>query len=115
MQAATNKRTKAAVVTVILLALAFANAAALCAATAAVHPCCPASPENTTRHCVRLGCAMSDPALQVKSESVNPIAGIHTPQHSLTGEHFFIAYFTRSAESSLSTRDRSLTFHQLLI
>jgi hypothetical protein len=118
MTVATHKRIKATAVAAMLLALALLNAVALCAApisTAPVHPCCPVSQQqNTTKHCVKLGCAMSDPALQVKSQTVPTPAWAHTPPAAVAARHSIVVVAV-AVPSSLSTHDRSITFRQLLI
>ena len=118
MTVATHKPIKATGVAAMLLALALLNAVALCAAaisTAPIHPCCPVSQQrNTTKPCVKLGCAMSDPALQVKSQSVPSPAWIHAPAMASDAPDF-VATFALVVESPLSTHDRSITFRQLLI
>jgi RES domain-containing protein len=118
MMVATHQRMNATGVAAMLLALALLNAVALCAAaisTAPVHPCCPASQQqSTTKHCVKLGCAMSDPALQVKSQNDPTPAWAQTPPAAVTARHS-IAAFAVVVPSPLSTHDRSITFHQLLI
>src|SRR5579859_5193531 len=96
MKVATQRRIKATAVAAMLLALALVNAVALCAAAisiAPVHPCCPVSQQqSTTKHCVKLGCAMSDPALQVKSQSVPSSPSIHTPATVLDAYHLVATF-----------------------
>jgi hypothetical protein len=115
MSVTMHKRGKTAAVVTVLLALIALNAADLCAAAAAPeHSCCPTTQDKATKHCAKLGCSMSDPALQSKLQAVHRPAWVENPPSALATAYFFPLY-TEVREPALSNCDRSLSFHQLLI